>query len=442
MIMKNLISYRYLGLLAAVGLVACSSSYSAMQGETDDMYYMASDDAAVTAYAVDNNTPNNFERYANVQDSEDYSQDNFSAKNVNPEYIAKYQVRKDTVDDDEVVYFDDSIDTSAKKSGEGDVNVYNNFYGYDSPRGQSNWNMNPWMFNSMNMMGFYPGFGMGGFYDPFWGPGFRPGFSMSIGMGFGFGNPWAFRPFGMRGFYGMGGFYDPFWDPFWGNRFYGSGFGYGGLYGGYGYGRPIIVNNIYTEGGRQLVRAARTSRGSAIGTRSRDSQVVRSATASNSRTVARRSAISRVSGDARSRTTSDFSRSENDYYNSRTSAAPTSRSVNSAAMTRPSSSSSSRSAYTVPNNTRTRTNAATRSTENSRRYTAPSNTRSTSPSYNRSTSPNRSSNYSTPTRTRSTDYTPSRSSGTSRSSSVSTGGSSRSSGTSTRSSGGSRRGGN
>lgn len=214
--MKKNTSYRYLAILAAVGLVSCSSSYSAMQGETDDLYFMASDDAVVTSNAVTNNTPESFDNYGQVSAANQYQQENFSAKNVNPEYVAKYQVQNDTVPDDEIVYFDDNASTQSTTTtdAEGNVNVYNNFYGYNDPNGSSS--RNSWMpYMSMNMMygpwGMYPGFGMG-FYDPFWGPGFgfRPGFNMSIGFGIGFGmgmGGWGYRPYGP---------YSPFYDPFWG----------------------------------------------------------------------------------------------------------------------------------------------------------------------------------------------------------------------------------
>ncbi|MDN3668298.1 hypothetical protein QWY93_03015 [Echinicola jeungdonensis] len=436
--MMKLIPYRYFSFLLALGFTACSSSYTAMQGESDDLYFMASDNAAATAHAVPNNTPGHFEDYEIAEGS---AQENFSAKNVNPEYIAKYQIQSDRADD-EIVYFDDApvASTEGKVGESGDINVYNNFYGYNNPRGSA-FNSNPWMYNSFGMMGgFYPRFGYGGFYDPFWSSpfAFRPG--LSISLGFGFGNSWGYRPY-YGGFYDP--FYDPFWDPFWSpalayspySRFYG--------YGGY-YNRPIIINNIYEGESRNLVRAARTRRGSTL---SGDYRESRTAIApSSTRTVARRSAISRTT--SRSRVDgSDFSRSENDYYNSRVSAEPTRRSINSAAMTTRTSTTtrSNRDTYTPPRRS-SRPSVTQPSERSSSRsyYEAPRSGRSTSPSYNRSTSPSRQRNISTPSRTRSSSYTPSRSSSSSRSSSFSSGSSSsRSSGGSTSgSSGRSRRGGN
>jgi len=431
--MKKIVSYRYLGFLAALGLISCSS-YSAMQGESDDMYFMASDDAVVTSFAVDNNTPENFSSYDEITDSGEYAQDNFSAKNVNPEYIAKYQVQNDTTSDD-IVYFDDTPVQGSNNDG-GDINVYNNFYGYNNPRGANAWNTNPWMFNSFygGPFGFYPSLGFGGFYDPFWGPsfGFRP--RLSLSLAFGFGSYWGYRPF-YSPFYDP--FYSPFYDPFWGSRY-----AFGGYYGGYyGYGRPLIVNNIYTGESRRIVRSARARRGSTVAT----DYIRRSATSPTaSRTDARRSAVSRL--ESSRRVSSDFSRSENDYINGRSrisSASPTRRSANSAVMTRPSSSERTRSAYTPRSSSGTRDISTGSGSSNRSSYSTPS--RSSSPSYNRSTPSRSRSTYSTPTRSRSTStYTPSRSGSgnSSRSSNVGSSSSSRSSGGTTRSSGGSRRGGN
>lgn len=448
--MNNLSSIRYLGVFAILGLISCSTNYSAMRGESDDLYFMASDAKVATEFAVQNNNPENFKQLEGIN-AEEYDQENFSAKNVNPEYIAKYQNNNDAVDEG-TVYFDDAEgDTSQRQ--EGDINIYNNFRGYSGPGNfNSGWNMDPWMMRSMYMGGFGPmgmgGFGpmgMGGLYDPFWGSGFgfRPGLSMSLGMGFGmgsrfgmgFGNP-MMRYGGMGGF-GMGGFYDPFYSPY-----MGYGYGYGMNY----YNRPIIV----LPGGenqRQIVRGNRPSRSSSLATGNRTRANV--ATPGSTRSTARREAVSRntltSTPNTRANSRSDFSRSQNDYYNSTArgssaaSAAPSSRNINSPAMSR-SGSTSNRSTFSSPERT-TRTQAPSnvntrRSSSDSRsRYAAPN--RSSSPSYNRSSSPqyrrnttpsNNRSNYSSPSNTRSSSPSysaPSRSSGSSGGGTPRSGGSSR-----------------
>lgn len=424
--MNNSITIRYLGAFALLGLASCSTSQTALRGESDDLYFMASDAAVATEFAVANNNPENFRALERI-DAEEYQQENFSAKNVNPEYIAKYQSAAAPADEDGTVYFDDSEQRVAQGE-EGDINIYNNFRGPGS-NFNSGWGMNPWMMSPMMMGGFSPwGMGMGGFYDPFWGPGFgfRPGFNMSLGLGFGmgfnrfgmgfgnrfgmgFGNPFM-NPFGM---YGMGGFYDPFFPH--------MGMGMMGMRYGYGmnpFHRPIFVLPGGYENQRQLVRGARPSRGSNLATAGRTRENV--ATPGSSRSSARREAVNRNSmtstPSSRANTRSDFSRSQNDYYNANTrrsaaSANPVSRSVNSPAMSR-TGSTTNRNAYATPANTRTQApaNVNTRSsgTDSRSRYAAPS--RSSSPSYNRSTSPRVNNRTTVPSNNRNTYSTPSRSS--------------------------------
>ncbi len=407
--MNNILSIRCMGALAILGLASCSTNYSAMRGETDDLYFMASDAEVATEFAVKNNKPETFKKLEQIN-AEEYDPENFSAKNVNPEYLAKYQGDLESSDEG-TAYFDDStVDTDEK----GDINIYNNFRGNASGNHYNSAWSNPWMFNSMYMGGFSP-WGMSGFYDPFWGPsyGFRPGFNLSLGLGLGFGsrygwgygNPWRYG-------YRMGGFYDPFYSPYYG-------YGY--------YNRPIIVIPGGSENQRQIVRGARPSR-SSLATTGRTREAV--ATPNSSRSTARREAVSRSTSSPSTRANSrtDFDRSQNDFYNNvnrRTSAASATprRSVNSPAMGR-TGSTTNRSAYTAPSGARTAApaNIERRSAPDSRsRYSSPS--RSTSPSYNRSTTPqynrtttpaNNRNTFSAPTRSSSPSYSaPSRSSGSS-----------------------------
>lgn len=418
--MNNLLTTRFIGAIAILGLASCSTNYSALKGESDDLYFMASDAKVATEYAVQNNNRENFQQLEQVR-AEEYVPENFSAKNVNPEYLAKYQ-SKDTSAEEGTVYFDESTgETVAGESG--DINIYNNFRGNSGYHNNFNsWNMNPWMMSSM-YSGFSP-WGMG-MYDPFWGSGlrFRPGFNLSLGLGFGFGSRFGYG-FGNPWRYGYGmGYYDPFYSPYY----------------GYGYGRPIIIVPGGGENQRQIVRGARPSRNTLATSRSRENL----ASPSTSRAAARREAVSRTSTPStRANSRTDFSRSQNDYYNANarnaaTTAAPTRRSASSPAMSR-TSSGSSRNAYTAPSRTlRTAAPSVNRgtSTDTRSRYAAPS--RNASPSYNRSTSPqynnrtttprnNSRSTYSTPSRSSSPSISaPSRSSGSSGGAVRSSGGSSR-----------------
>lgn len=412
--MNNLNPIRYIGGLVLLGFAACNTSQLATQGETDNLYFMASDARVATEFAVRNNTPENFRNMGELQ-ATDVDTESFSNRNVNPEYIAKYQRPSQPVEEGSV-YFDDSDDQPQTRQGAGNVDAYDNFRG-GSGNVTNNFFMNPMMGMGMGfgpMMGMGMGMGrfpMGGFYDPFWGPGmgmgmmgmgmydpfwgsgmgmgmmgFRPGFNMGFGMGFGFGSPFMRTGFGFGDPWMMGsrmgmGFYDPFM------------MGMGGFY------RPGFYNPIIImpggEGGRQVVRSARPNMGSSLASgapRSRSAATQPTSTRSD----ARRGAIG-SSPTSRQNTASssrnNFSRSQNDYYsNPRASATPDRRNVNSPAVSRPSSTSGTRSGYSSPARVGTSPRATsapginnrTSNTGNTRSgYAAPS--RNTSPSYNRST---------------------------------------------------------
>ncbi|MEX0883952.1 MAG: hypothetical protein WDZ72_10805 [Cyclobacteriaceae bacterium] len=424
--------YRTVGAMAILGLAACSPNFNATTGggETDNLYFMASDAKIATEFAVKNNNPENFKEIEQIQ-SFDQDADNFSAKNVNPEYIAKYQRSSESAEAG-TVYFDDSQNSDTPQ-GDVNVNAYDNYRGSNGGGTvTNNYFMNPMMGMGMGMnpmmgMGMYDPFWGMGMYDPFWGSGFgmRPGFNMSfgMGMGFGFGSPFMRSGFGwgspfMRRGMGMG-LYDPFW---------GSGYGMRGMY-GYGGGmwgngfynyNPVIIMPGGNEGvnRRQIVQGGRPYRNSALTNSSSRSRSAASQP-SSMRSVARRDA---TANGVRSRTASsrnNFDRSQNDYYNTAT-AAPARRNINSPAMNR-SGSTSNRSSYATPNRTGSsmerrqapaNINSRRTGTSNSRSsYSTPSRTRSSSPSYNRSrsTSPNYQRSTS-PSRSRSTYSAPSRSS--------------------------------
>ncbi|MEX2511450.1 MAG: hypothetical protein WD398_00980 [Cyclobacteriaceae bacterium] len=434
--MINFNPYRNLGAIAILGLAACSPNFNASRSgeETDNLYFMASDAKIATEFAVKNNNPENFKEIEEIQ-SFDQEADNFSAKNVNPEYIAKYQRSSEPVEEG-TVYFDDS-QNSETQQGDVNVNAYDNYRGANGGGTvNNNYFMNPMMGMGMYPMGMYDPFWGMGMYDPFWGSGFgmRPGFNLSLSMGFGWGSPFMRSGFGWGSPFmrrGMG-FYDPFW---------GSGFGMRGLY-GYGDGMwgngfynysPVIIIPGGNEGinRRQIVQGGRPYRSSAL-TNSFNRARSTATQPSSMRSSARRDAVASTPNGVRSRTASSrnsFDRSQNDYYNTAT-ATPARRNVNSPAMNR-SGSTSNRSSYATPSRTGSslerrqapaNINSRRTGTNNSRSvYGTPSRNSSTSPSYNRnrstspsyqrSTSPSRSrSTYSAPSRSSSTYSAPSRSS--------------------------------
>ncbi|EAZ80153.2 hypothetical protein [Algoriphagus machipongonensis] len=418
--------------LGALAMSACSTSQYANSGGQDNMYFMASDAKLATEYAVQNNNPESFESLGSVN-LDTYPNENFSSKNVNPEYIAKYS-NTEEVSSDDMVYFDEGGDVSS----EGDINAYNDYRVNQGNSNNGNFGNSffPTMSFSMGYMGgFSPwGYGYMPFYEPFmmpgymypsYGFGFRPGFSMGINIGFGI---------------GFGSFWGPSYA--WGGY---PGYGWGG-YPSYGWGgypgyinRPIYVLPGGEYGDRRIVRGARSTRGAGLANASnaRSSAILPNTSRAQARNAAVNSPRNRslVSGSNNSSrvTSRDFGNSQNDYYTSR-SRVGTTRNVSSPAVNRTptrttrSAMPSSRPSYTR-NNVRT-SNAYNNSTRNNRGYTnsRPSYNRSSSPSYNRSNIPARRTPTYSPSRTtsptRSTMSTPSRSSG----SSVSTG--SRSSGSS------------
>jgi hypothetical protein len=428
-------------LIVSLVISSCSTNKMAARATEDNLYFMASDVAIATQYAVANNNPQSFQ---NISQEPELAEQNFSARNVNPEYISRYQSNNTTSGNDEVVYFEEG---NSGQSTTGNINAYDNY----STSGNRNNG-----FNSPNI-NFNFGMGMGfggmmspwGFYDPFWGPGFgfRPGLSFGLGIGwgnpfmgsgFGWGNPWRNPYLGFGSMMSPWGFYDPFWGP---------GFG---MMGFSPWGRPIYaVTPVYILPGSELnarktVYGARPTRGAGLaspGMRSSQAGVM----PSTARAQARENASASSSPSARrlvssenSRVASnDFSNSQNDYYNSGRSRVATTRNTSSPASDRGvstrsrSSIPSARTPYTINpssntrnyspsgntspayNNSRTSNPSYNRSTSPSyNRSTSPSYNRSTAPSYNRSTSPSNNTRVVAPSRSDSPTYSaPSRSSG-------------------------------
>lgn len=344
--MKSFKKILSLGAGAVLLLSSCSTSYNAMKGESDDLYFMASDAQVAREFAVRNNTPQNFQALSSVNEQE-FQQENFSARNVNPEYIAKYQVQNNTAESG-TVYFDDE---AAAQGNNPNINVYNNFYG--------------------------SGFNNGGWNSP------RFNFNMGLGLGFGspfFGMPmWGGMPMmGMPMWGSPFGFYDPFmFDPFWGSPWnwrmrpgFGMGFGwntmmgwnmgfgmgFGSMWGSpwgmpvwgrpWGFGNTIIINNPgwSNEPARQIVRGARYGRDGGFSSTgyNRASNMPAAATTRAARRDAVASGRSVVPSSNRVESGRDFARSQNDYYAGERSrvassaANPTVRNTGSAAATRPS----------------------------------------------------------------------------------------------------------
>jgi len=379
-------------------------------------------------------------------------EENYSSKNVNPEYIARYKSNPKEVSSEEIVAEGDSYyeedylrtDLSDKATLESSTNSYSypsSFYGACDPR----------MRSSMYGSSFYDPF-MGGGFAPGWNVGlgysfgYMPGFNMSISYGSGY-NPW-YNPF----YSGMSRFYNPFYSPWAYDPMYSAmRYGYGGpgyynpygmyyndpygmynsgLYSGYGSSSPYsggVKRAVTTPSNQNMglqnpVYRNRVSRGSDV--YEGDDNVINKRRASQDRISAQ---DNESTVNARTASYKDYSTSQNEYYNSRTA----SRNGN---TTYASSRSTDRSALNPRN---VSGNTIGTSTSTSSRVRSSRNTSSdySRPSYRSAKSSTNSYNSSGRSSSLSNSYNRSKSSGGS--SSYSSGSSSRSSGSSFRSSGGS-----
>src|SRR5690606_24257649 len=167
-------------LVGSVALSSCSSNKIASSGADDNLYFMASDVKMATEFAVANNNPQSFK---NITQEPALAEENFSSRNVNPEYISRYQSTEDaTASDDGVVYFDES---ATEQTTTGNIHAYDNYSVAGNGNGGFSSNVN---FNFGLGMGFSPfGWGM----SPYMGfnYGFMPRWSFGMGLGYGFGYP-------------------------------------------------------------------------------------------------------------------------------------------------------------------------------------------------------------------------------------------------------------
>lgn len=382
--MKKIAFISASALLCTSMLVSCTSNKMAVNSFEDNLYFMSADVKKATENMVANNQPSTFQNFAN---STVVPQENFSSKNVNPEYLSRYgQVNASSGED--VVYFEEN--QSATMNSTPDIDIYNTFRvsNFNSGWGNSGWGNSA--FNSgfspygMGMMGMSP-FGMG-MYDPFFNSGFgwRPGFNLGFGMGWG-------RPYysPMYSYMGNGGFFDPFW----GGNSWGSSWGAMGrpIYAT----GPIIILPGNDNGGRNVVYGARPSRGSSMGN-GVDGVAQSSGTPNTARAQAREN-VANSSGASPRRlgstesnrsATRDFSTSQNDYYSSgRSRVESDTRNVNSAASSRSEVTPSRNSAQSArPSSTPGSTGRGYSSSPNTGSYdTGATRSTNSSPSYNRST---------------------------------------------------------
>lgn len=385
--MKKLAFISASALLCTSVLVSCTSNKMAVNSFDDNLYFMSADMKKATENAVANNQPATFQNLAN---SSVVSQENFSSKNVNPEYLSRYG-QLNTSSTDDVVYFEEN--QSSESNSSPNIDIYNNFRisNFNSGWGNSGWSNSAFNFGyspfGMGMMGMNP-FGMG-MYDPFWGPGWgwRPRFNVGLSLGWGRPNYNPFNPY-----MGYGGFFDPFWGSnawgpswgAWGRPVYAAG--------------PIIIVQGSENGGRKLVYGARPSRGASMSNGA--GGVAQSTGTPNTARAQARENVANSTGasprrlnsvDSPRSATRDFSTSQNDYYSSgRSRVASDTRNVNSAASSRSEVTPSRNSAqYARPSSTPSSTGRGYNASPSRSSYnTNQDRSTSSSPSYNRSSGAN------------------------------------------------------
>ena len=442
--------------LAIIGLMIVSANYSFSQDEYDDMYFRPDDRKEVKLSDVNlkgNNTTEGIENKTIAKNTTsdvinpsyspgDYGnlEENYSVKNVNPEYIARYKSNpKDAESSEELAegdsYYDEYYDRTLMP-GEGveskgsKYNYPSSYYGGYNAMMRNSMYRNPW-------------------YDPFYSGGFGPSWSLGLGysfgympglsMSFGYGNGWGYNPYGFYDPWGYGyspymsSFYDPFYspwsyDPFYSpwryNSMYSYRYGYGGYpyycypsYGFYsGYSVAYVTNSgtkVVTKGTESNGLATpayrnRVSRGSEQISRENLSQTT-------SRNIARRGSNSETQTLTNARTAADrdFSRSQNEYYSrngSRNSSTSSNITTNPAARTAATSPDRSTSSTYRHGNT-----VRVRSTRTNTDYSRPSyqttrQERTLSSGTSRHSSWSNSGTYRS-SRSSGSSYTPSRSSG-------------------------------
>jgi hypothetical protein len=444
--MKKMRNIKLSSILAGfMGVLVVFSTANAQ--EYDDMYFNKSDrktikseKKALVSADLKNTGTTNYNQATKSTEA-------YSAKNVNPEYIARYKATESNevqegqssssnynssdyfienynAPDSSIGIHQNQIDYAALNKR--DQMSYSN---YNNNTSNPYWRMNPYMNMGFGrpwgyspyMMGYDP-FMMG--YDPFmmgygpgmtmgmnygFGTGFFPSMSYSIGMSWGTGyNPWGgwggypYSPYGMRGFndpwawgpsYGFG--YSPFW---------GSSFGYG-FNSFYGYPRPVYVinNNEYYNNAAYQPRTVRNTSAPRIATSNSENLRVSSADSKiripNNRTATTNTADGRISRD--------YSKSQNEYYNTSRRTASSSERI--------ATSTSSRNSYTRTSNSATGYSSPISNTKPDRLSNSSSGINRSTSSYS-NTNSRSSSSFSNPSRSSSSYDRSSYSSGNSSSS--------------------------
>jgi hypothetical protein len=393
--------------LLAMSIWSCAPDQFARVGEVDDIYFASTDRREVPfERLVNNNRSQNFQQYQ--QANEISALESFSARNVNPDFVARYNndvsVASLSSDDYFVEGFGAQDVGHRFNSGLGTAGntTYNNFTVVNRNMGMG---MSPFMGNPFFWDPFWdpmwgPGFSTWGVFNTFgpvgaWGmgPGWNRGFSVGFGMGFNTWNSWGMNrmmfgwnrltPAWMLGGPGMMWGWDPFmWDP-WMNpglmSFYNP-WMVGRPIGGWGWNRPFINNGLIVVNRpevpiRNVVRGPRDGRSSGYGYATNANNNLVPTNQTRSAVAARQGTTGVSTMTGRETNIRAFSTSQNELYSASRRAAMSGYTTSSAVATRNSSNvgtvnSQARRSYVVPQSQ----TATTRRSANTTNFGRPATT--------------------------------------------------------------------
>jgi hypothetical protein len=201
---------------------------SAVAQEYDDMYFRSKDREKVsTTIASTSDSYSSFKKkhFEEVTMLDDYANptDSYSARNINPEYIARSN--SEQASEDEQNYFVEGYNPQAKSNV---GSYYGNNWGNNNWNNWNSWNRwnnwNPYFGSGMFMPSYYnslysPYYGWNDpWANPYWGGmGFNSGWSLSAGYFWGnsWGSGWNYG-MGYNNWGMMNPYYGGMWGPSWG----------------------------------------------------------------------------------------------------------------------------------------------------------------------------------------------------------------------------------
>ncbi len=249
-----------------VGILAISSlNANAQTEEYDDLYFSSSDRKTAKVEPIEENPTVVSSKSYNADENYNYSNDSYSAKTVNPEYIARYKSQAaenassqtsegDTYSSDDYYVESQSEDypeyADEEYQKDSKTKVINNYYGYPT---RSRFYRPYSFYDPFYYDPFYDPFFYGssfgpsyyGFYSPYYRPRYRPGLTFSVSYG-----------------YGYGGFYCP--SPYYPASAYYAGYNRGYYNGSASSGYYLASESTVKR--RGVVRGPRSTRTSVTGT--------------------------------------------------------------------------------------------------------------------------------------------------------------------------------